>query len=311
MQDDRRHFLKGIATMTGAVTSIGLGNASDGFSAGSRDPDAGRPNVRDKFWIWGHVAGSHNGTFGIPGESRMTPAEGAFYLDVPNLIFVAYRDPKAPCGMIPKPAEYDAYGISFRPLKRVVWSIVGEDGQVDQNGLQSLQHLTEKFPNIIGTQMDDFFRNTMDGGRVGVLTPGELSYIQNHLYLGGRKLSLWVTLYHEDLQYDVSEYLAHVDVVTYWTWHAKDIVGLEAGFAQAEKAAPNARKVLGCYMWDYGDHAPIPIPLMQKQCTLGLKWLRDKRIDGMIFLASCICDLGLETVEWTRNWIREVGDELI
>jgi len=36
--------------------------------------------------------------------------------------------------------------------------------------------------------------------------------------------------------------------------------------------------------------------------------LREGAIDGMIFLASCICDLELETVEWTRRWIQEVGD---
>jgi len=29
----------------------------------------------------------------------------------------------------------------------------------------------------------------------------------------------------------------------------------------------------------------------------------------MIFLASCICDLDLEAVEWTRAWIDQVGNE--
>ena len=29
----------------------------------------------------------------------------------------------------------------------------------------------------------------------------------------------------------------------------------------------------------------------------------------MIFLASCICDLNLEAVEWTREWIASVADE--
>jgi hypothetical protein len=117
-----------------------------------------------------------------------------------------------------------------------------------------------------------------------------------------------VTLYRHDLQHDVTAYLSKVDVVTYWTWQAKDLDRLEEGFTKAEQAAPKARKVLGCYMWDYGDEKPIPLPLMQKQCQLGLEWLRTGRIEGMIFLASCICDLNLEAVEWTRNWIREVGD---
>lgn len=32
------------------------------------------------------------------------------------------------------------------------------------------------------------------------------------------------------------------------------------------------------------------------------------RIEGVIFLATNICDLDLETVIWTRRWIAEVGD---
>ena len=30
---------------------------------------------RDRLWLWGHVAGSHNGQYGLPGPSRVTPAE--------------------------------------------------------------------------------------------------------------------------------------------------------------------------------------------------------------------------------------------
>lgn len=86
---------------------------------------------------------------------------------------------------------------------------------------------------------------------------------------------------------------------------------LEENFERVEHLAPSCRKVLGCYMWDYGNRKPMPISLMERQCQIGLQWLRDGRIDGMIFLASCICDLELETVEWTRRWIREVGDEPI
>ena len=53
----------------------------------------------------------------------------------------------------------------------------------------------------------------------------------------------------------------------------------------------------------------MPMDRMQKQCDLGLRWLREGRIEGMVFLANTICDLSLEPVEWTRRWIEEVGDE--
>ena len=55
----------------------------------------------------------------------------------------------------------------------------------------------------------------------------------------------------------------------------------------------------------------MPLEAMGKQCTLGLHWLREARIEAVIFLASCICDLGLETVEWTRDWIASVGQETL
>lgn len=48
---------------------------------------------------------------------------------------------------------------------------------------------------------------------------------------------------------------------------------------------------------------------MQRQTELGCEWLRQGRIEGIIFLATPNVDVGLEAVEWTRKWIARVGDE--
>ena len=61
-------------------------------------------------------------------------------------------------------------------------------------------------------------------------------------------------------------------------------------------------------MWDYGNRRPMSLERMMRQCDVGLNWLAKGKIEGMIFLASCICDLELEAVEWTRRWIADVGD---
>jgi hypothetical protein len=61
-------------------------------------------------------------------------------------------------------------------------------------------------------------------------------------------------------------------------------------------------------MWDYGAKQPMPVETMKRQCETGLRWLKAGRIDGMIFLASCICDLDLPAVEWTREWIAKAGE---
>jgi hypothetical protein len=55
----------------------------------------------------------------------------------------------------------------------------------------------------------------------------------------------------------------------------------------------------------------MPLDVLRDLYGLGLDWLRQGRIEGMIFLASCICDLELEAVEWTREWIAKIGDESI
>lgn len=256
--------------------------------------------VRDKFWIWGHEAGSHNNAFGLTATSRMTPAEGAFYLNVPNMILVRYND-------LPEP-PFEQYAIALRPLKQVVWSIVGAGGASANYEVEAARNLAEKFPNFTGVMMDDFFSDPATG-KVAVHDVESLNAIQKQLTVSNRKLDLWVVLYNHQLEHPVGPHLATCDVVTFWTWNASQLTELEQNFTRAEEIAPSPRKILGCYMYDYGDRQSMPVDLMQLQCEIGLQWLRDGRIDGMIFLASCICDLELETVEWTREWIQSVGDE--
>jgi|GEM_PF-5576090 len=45
----------------------------------------------------------------------------------------------------------------------------------------------------------------------------------------------------------------------------------------------------------------MPLGWFQGQVRQGLAWLREGRSEGIIFLASCLCDLGLEAVEWLRR----------
>ncbi len=50
---------------------------------------------------------------------------------------------------------------------------------------------------------------------------------------------------------------------------------------------------------------------MQHQCELGLKWLKERRIHELIFLANTMLDVGLPSVEFARNWIAKVGPQPI
>ncbi|MCU0782560.1 MAG: hypothetical protein MUF81_00655 [Verrucomicrobia bacterium] len=256
-----------------------------------------RTTLRDRFWIWTHVAGSYKGVFGLP-DSRMTPVEGAVYLGVPNVLFIRFHEkPEIP---------FDQHAIAFRPFKRVVWSLVGASGQTSDEERKHVLDLPNRFPNITGFVMDDFFR---EKGPTGSLSVEQLKNLRSQLVIGGKKRDLYVVLYQHQLEFPVTKHLDLCDKITFWTWKAEDLGKLESSFERLEKLAPNQGKLLGCYLWDFGTRKTMPLNLMKKQCELGRRWLKEARIEGMIFLGSNVCDLELETVEWTRKWIAEVGSE--
>jgi hypothetical protein len=253
--------------------------------------------VRDRLWLWGHYEGSHNEGWNLPAKSRITPVEAAYYMSLPNVVLVRYEGkPEMP---------FDLYAVPFRALHQVIWSVVGAGGKTTDSEREATLKMAEENENFRGVIMDDFFAEPKNGPPAA-LSIENLVQLQRQLKSGKKKLDLWVTLYMHQLDNPIAEYLKYCDVLTLWTWKANDLSNLTENIKKAENLSPGTRRVLGCYMWDYGNKQPMPLTAMQQQCEQGLEWLRQGRIEGMIFLASCICDLNLEAVEWTRKWIQKV-----
>ena len=292
-------YAPGMRQLVAAMTLAALTSCSG--PAAPRDPAHGKERIRDRFWIWCHEAGSHNTGWGLAGTSQMTPVEGAAYLGVPNLLMIRYEGK-------PAPPFHQAY-VPFRPFRQVVWSVVGAGGATGEAERREVLRLAAREPNLTGVIMDDFFRDPKPGESIGTLSLGQIRDLRGNLTVDGRRLDLWVVLYDHQLDLPVGPYLELCDTITFWTWKADQLKDLEANFAKAERLTPGKRRILGCYLYDYGRARPMPVEAMKAQCETGLRWLKAGRIDGMIFLASCICDLDLEAVEWTRRWIAEVGDQ--
>ena len=281
MRNWRSRFVdRAAATGAMALSQTTLSAAERKTSA----PAAGRTStVRDKFWMYSCYEG-FTGFPSVPGESRMTPAEAAAYFNVPNVYVATITYGKEPCKALP-PVDFHPYLVSFRSLKRVVWFLSEEQSIVTDGTVATVRSLAKTYPNIVGIAVDDYFAPTVKGYPGSPLTLDEIDYIQGQMRnVDDRHVDLWVVAYRQ-------------------------IQTLEEDFARLERRTPGKRKLLGCYMWDFGDNKPVPLPLMQKQCRLGLEWLRKGRIEGMMFLGNFLCDRPLEAVEWTRRWIQEVGDE--
>lgn len=149
------------------------------------------------------------------------------------------------------------------------------------------------------------------GPAPAALAPEDLRALRQRLVLGDRRLDLAVTLYTHQLSPRILPHLEFCDVVSLWTWRAQDLHHLEANVARFRALAPAQRVLLGCYLWDFGTGTPMPLDLMKRQAELGLQWLRAGQVEGLVFLATNVCDLGLETVAWTRDWIASVGPQAL
>ena len=263
-----------------------------------------RATVRDRLWLWGHDAGSHNEGWGLPGSSKITPAEAAFYLGIPNLVMVRYK------GRPPLPL--DQFAVQLGSLRQVVWSAVGAQGQSDEEERSHILDLASRHSNVTGIMLDDFFANKPKSGEeAAVLSLEKLVELRRRLKGSERRLNLWAVLYEHQMDQRLTPFLESLDVVSLWAWDTQNVRNMSNSLEQLEALAPSCRKVVGCYKWDYGKKRPMPLDRLKDLCTVSLDWLRQGRIEGLIFLASCICDLELEAVEWTRRWITEVWDQPI
>jgi len=282
-----------------AVTGLAGCGVACPASAGA--PAAEEGTVGDRLWIFTCAANSDYPI--MRRRSVVTPVEGACLLGVPNLIAVQSSEGESRYGRFDSP--FAQYTVAMRPLKRVVWSVVGSGGFHSPKETEEVLELARSTPNFAGIMLDDFFTGRKDGQRAQ-LTVEELAGIRRRLKQINPKFDIFVTLYVGHLDLPLRDYLELIDVITLWTGNSDQLVHLEANLKKAEALAPKMRKMQGCYVVDYGKKQGTPVPLMKLQCETGLRWLRERRIEGIVFLGNTTMDLGFESVPWTREWIRQV-----
>jgi len=286
------------------LTAAGASGFLAGRSGWSQGRSGAKSTVRDRLWVFACPANSDWSYF--KRRSVMSPAESAFYLGVPNIIMVQIGKSTEQYKRFEPP--FEQYAIALRPLKRVQWSVAGSGGFTSNEETRQVLELARKTPNITGIYLDDFFYEREREGKRAALSLEEVKKIRQDLTGSGKKLDLNVTFYTNQLELPVADYLDLMDQVTLWTWKPSDLKNLENNLTKLEKLAPRARRMLGCYVVDYDQKQSTPVPDMKFQCETGLRWLRQRRIDGIVFLGNTSMDLDFEAVEWTRDWIARVGD---
>ena len=262
--------------------------------------------ARDKFWLFGvrphqddiFMRRAHGANF-RRHRSRITPAEGAAMLDVPNVAMIV-------CQGEPVSYSEDAYGYmeSFRRMKKVLWGAAGSGGFRIGNEEKFIVDLAAEYPNICGAYLDDM---------IGTYGPEQalatLKTVRAELDRACRPMELNATWYfNKEAPAGVPDYL---DTLTVWTWRHEELADLKDNFEALEESAPKQKKILGIYMFDFEEGRPIPDEYMAMQCEFGLDMLRQGRADGLMFEANSVMGLGFESEKYLTNWIDKVKDTVV
>lgn len=255
--------------------------------------------MKDCIWLWGHHPGVHD-IYELPKPSTISPQDAAKFMGIYNLMMIRFdKWPESP---------YDSLAASLSPLKRVVWSLVGAGGRTSKIERDEVLGLHKKHNNIKGFMLDDFWSGGPESNNRVILKVDELKEI--HDYTSKNKLDIWSVCYISELfnKEKIKPYFDYIDRFTLWSWVPEHLNKLDEKLEMFKDIAPNKPRYLGCYLWDYGRKTYMPLDIIQKQCFRSLELIQQKELSGIIFLGSPVCDVGLESVSWVRNWIASISE---
>ena len=79
-------------------------------------------------------------------------------------------------------------------------------------------------------------------------------------------------------------------------------------FRRYRALAPDKRTYLGIYLWDFGGtHGEISAEDMKFQLDFALEKWKSREIDGVVFLATSICNRDFTAVKMAHEWIKANG----
>lgn len=255
--------------------------------------------ARNKFWMFG--VRPHQDDILIHKRSRITPAEAALMLDVPNMLMIN-------CDGEPVPFSAEAYGYaeSFCRMDKVLWGSTGSGGFRVGNEERFVCTLADKYPNIGGAFLDDLFHRFRGDPDSDAKMTEFLRGVKEGLDAASRPLDMYIVWYTSEIDSLPVEAAEYVDGITLWTYNCKELPLLEERFEAFKKKFPDKKILLGIYMVDFPTGMPLSDEQMEKQSEFGLSQLKAGRLDGMIFEANSVMGVGFSSELWLRNWIDRV-----
>lgn len=253
--------------------------------------------LRERLWVWGHPKDSLKGGYLLQEGSPFDPADGMVHLGAKNIWYV-------PMGRV-WDKEQATGEAEAAAAKEIGWSL--ERPKEHPEKLDELIALSGRHPDMTRAILDDFLNPENAQG----ITTEDLADFEKKLHGAENPLELWMVFYSKQFDMpDLESVFQAFDGVTLWFWNESEAAGdLEGICRRFFELTPGRKRMIGCYLYDFGGNCPADPELVRKQLDLYETYLREGLIEGVILHTNAVCGLGLAAPEAARAWVAEHGDD--
>ena len=267
--------------------------------------------LKDKLWLWAHPEGKYYNEYGNTEVSRMTPLEGAMYLDCTGLFMV-------PAGTLVNRRQYNH---SFKPMQRVGWDLLRsnegkslEGAGVHPEFANELVEEAREFKNITCGVFDDFIA----GGRYKNFPLENIYKTADILHNNDvRRLDMWMVLYIDEFGVNEEEdkqfwpYIEPFDGIMLWTMGESNLWKFEERFKIYKEKTAGKKRILGLYLYNFGDSKKADPKEVAWQLDRYYELLRNKEVDGICLHTNTMADLDHDAYKVCLDWLeKHANDEL-
>ena len=249
--------------------------------------------LKSKAWIWGHPANSLVNCSKIPEGNKTGPVEGMKQLNAENIFWIHF-------GGGPENRKESAEAMEAACQKFGYRLTPGRNVDLVLNEHKTYSHQTV-------AAYDDFFNEEWSENNYTVHPVPAVLEERRRLNEAG--MELWCVYYESLINRDISEYLDAFDVFTFWFWSQRSPEEYESMLKRFVEKTPNKRRMLGVYLYDFGNKRPADPDLVERELERAKELILDGTIEGFILHTNAVADLGYEGYDRAVEWMAKHGDD--
>lgn len=173
-----------------------------------------------------------------------------------------------------------------------------------ESQLLAAKHLAGQDTRVEAFQLDDFSTGSVDAG----VSSTHLAKLQYTNATVGPQMPLCATIYMHSLEREgLADLLRYFDGMMLTPWFADEIDKVPEAVERCAELSGDKPAVVCLYFYDFGKKKAITRDQMQHQLDVVEPLIRSQRIAGLVFLGTCMMDLGWDSTACVYDWISKVG----